>query len=111
MTDDEIRKIVSETIDELLTVDIEPSDDDDFNYLCMSAKLKTHYHNKPDEDIIRALNEIKNDPYYHIIPEFYDAGHLIQHIAIDRKCDRATIVRNKKRLVLELYELYITYKS
>ncbi len=105
MTKREIKEIVSMTLDELLARDL-IKDDDIFNYQYMSAELKAHYHSKPNKKLAAALTEIRFDPYFYIIPEYYNSGHSLQYIAIDAGRDRSVIVRNKKRLVLELYKLY-----
>ena len=105
MNENEIREIVSMTLDDLLDREL-IKEDDVINYQFMSAKLKEYYRTgKKNKIITAALEKIKDDIYFHIIPEYYQQGHTLIWIAVDTGCDRVTVARNKKRLVLQLYDL------
>lgn len=104
MTEQEIREIVSKTIDDLLDRD-RIKEDCDLNYQYMSKKLKYHYTKRPIGKIQAALDQIKNDPYFRILPDYYKYDHTLLWIAVDIGCDRVTVARNKKRLVLEVYKI------
>lgn len=104
MTEKEIRAIVECTVDDLLNRDM-LKEDGNLNYQFMSAKLEEYFRNPRSERIRNALDCIRSDPYYKIIPEYYKFHRTLTWIAVDRKCDRVTIARNKKRLVLELYKM------
>ena len=105
MTEQEIKDIVTMTLDELLDRGL-ISKDSSVNYAFMGNKLKEYYKTgQKNENITDALEKIKDDPYFHILPEYYGLDHTLIHIAVDAGCDRKTIVNNKKRLGLELYRL------
>lgn len=72
------------------------------------ARLFAYYKNDmQDEEITKALLRLQNDRYIDIIPLFYYAQNSIEHIASLYDVDTSTIVRNKKRLCLEISK-YIT---
>lgn len=77
-------------------------------YAEAQARLFAYYQNDlQDEEITKALLRLKNDRYIDIIPLFYYAQNSIEHIASLYDVDTSTIVRNKKRLCLEISK-YIT---
>lgn len=49
-----------------------------------------------------ALDEIKNDPYYDIIPMFYFENETRECIALTLETTVRTVARNKRRLVDDL---------
>lgn len=51
------------------------------------------------KEVDRALNEIKNDYYYTIIPKFFFDKKTVERIAEEMGCDTVTIYRNKSRLL------------
>ena len=70
------------------------------------SKLKAYYLNdKDDENITKALDAIKDDVYFDIIPLYYLSNQTIEHIASMYNVDTSTITRNKKRLCMEIYKL------
>lgn len=107
MTEQEIKNIVSRTIDDLLDRD-RIKEDSDLNYQYMSARLRRHYRIRDDRKIGEGLKKLENDPYFRILPEYYREEHTLIWIAVDIGCDRVTVARNKKRLVLELYNICCT---
>lgn len=52
--------------------------------------------------INKGMATLKNDPYYCILEMRYFEGRTQEDIAVELKCDQATISRNRSRLVKEL---------
>jgi DNA-directed RNA polymerase specialized sigma24 family protein len=52
--------------------------------------------------IDKSMAALKSDPYYRILEMRYFEGRTQEDIAIEFKCERTTISRNKTRLVKEL---------
>lgn len=71
----------------------------------VSSRLKNYYKGADDPKLKAALEELKEDDYFDIIPLYYFSGNTLEHIAVGYDCDVSTITRNKKRLCFELYEL------
>lgn len=104
MTEQEVKDVVTKTINELLDQG-RILEDDNLVYQYTSVRLSRHYHNRQDRAVTEALEKLKDDPYFRVIPDYYDKLHTLQWIAVDIGCDRVTVVRNKKRLVLKLYTM------
>ena len=83
-------------------------DMDDVKYADISYMLTDYYQNgQAVPKITRALNTIISDPYFSIIPLYYGAGVKIDEVARRMNKDTSTIVRNKKRLCLQIYTLLL----
>lgn len=81
---------------------------DDAKYADISYMLQDYYQNgQAVPKIEAALERVKHDEYFDIIPLYYGDGLNIADIAKVRGCDVSTIVRNKKRLCLQIYTLLI----
>ena len=52
--------------------------------------------------IDRCMESLKHDPYYKVLEMRYFEGRTQEDIALEFKCNQATIARNKSRLVKEL---------
>lgn len=104
MTEQEIKQIVEMTVDNLIERKV-IREESNLSYQFMGMKISNHFTNKNNEKIEKALDEIKEDPYKKIIPMYYQDKKSIINIAMELNCDRATISRNKKRLVLKLYRI------
>ena len=52
--------------------------------------------------IDNSMAALSKDPYYNILPMRYFEGRTQEDIAVELKCDQATISRNRSRLVKEL---------
>ena len=77
---------------------------DEMKYADISYMLTDYYQNGQNvPKIERALNGIKGDDYYEIIPYYYGDGMKIENIAKVLGVDTSTIVRNKKRLCMTIY--------
>lgn len=105
MTEEEIKQIVCATVDELQRRKL-LTEETDLSYRFMGSMLKQFYKNGHNaEKINEALKCLERDPYINIIPLYYRDNKTITAISICESCDRATVTRNKKRLVLELYNI------
>ena len=58
-----------------------------------------------DPKVKNALDQIADDRFYTIIPDYYGNGYTLEELAARLQCDISTITRNKKRLCVEIYEL------
>lgn len=98
---DVIKEIVILTVKELKKQGL-LNNYDDVAYSEVSRALKSHYiDNNPD--IAAAIDVLRLDPYIDIIPLYYESECTIERIAEILDCDVSTVVRNKKRLCLEIY--------
>lgn len=72
----------------------------------MGKRLYSYYKNgEKDRKIKRALEDFKDDLYINVIPLYYKDGYTIENIADMMNIDTSTVVRNKKRLCLSIYNL------
>lgn len=102
MSEDEIRTIVRVTIEELKRSGIlKPYNET--AYAEASEMLRAYFSGDSDERIETALKHLERDPYYKILPLYYDYGYTIEKIAEHFEVEVSTIVRNKKRLCLAIY--------
>lgn len=70
-----------------------------------SEILESYFWSKDkDEEVRKALEELRRDEYYDIIPMYYGDHFTIDYIAGKLNASVSTITRNKKRLCLKLYE-------
>ena len=101
MTDESIRKIVKETISELKRQGLIREDP-----TAEVAQILSDYYQEGliDSQITEVLNQLHGDPYYKIIPLYYDYGETWERIAEHFGVERSTIFRNKKRLYLLIYK-------
>ena len=76
----------------------------DVVYNDISAILFDYYEQgKKDTKITYAILGKRFDPYFSIISDYYEEGLTMEAIAERLGVDVSTVVRNKKRLCLELY--------
>ena len=103
MTPEQIREVVRITIDELTKrklLDIE-------NYQTVLRAVEVNlykYFETNDNSLTHVLNLLSDDPYIDIIYLQYRDGKTLEWIAEYFNKDVSTIKRNKKRLVLNIYE-------
>lgn len=102
MNKDEVQEIVKETVKELRR---EGLIHDEFKQIARSTgqKLKDYYTGKPDERLAEALDRLRNDMYFDIIPMYYHNRYTLENISERLYTDISTVSRNKKRLLIELY--------
>jgi DNA-directed RNA polymerase specialized sigma24 family protein len=74
-------------------------------YTDASEVLSSYFKNgKTDVQITYAIQTQRFDPYFRIISLYYEQGNTIEQIAEDLGVDTSTVMRNKKRLCLAIYE-------
>lgn len=74
--------------------------------LQVSGILNLYFRNgEKDNSITQVLTYLKDDDYYDIIADYYKDNLTVEQIAENRDQDRATISRNKKRLLIIIYYL------
>ena len=106
MTPEQIREIVKITIEELTDKKLLKSD----NYTVILKKVELaldHFFNNVGnaKKVGYALNQLSDDPYIDIIFLQYRDDKTLEWIAEYYDKDISTIKRNKKRLILSIYEL------
>ena len=103
MKSEEIRRVVSEVLDELIKRDmLRPSDK--IAYSNVSDRLYDFYEaGAKDYDVQTALKELESDPYYMLIPLYFSELKTIDQLAEIFGVEVSTITRNKKRLCLAIY--------
>lgn len=98
-----IREIVRETIEELKRGGMLKSGNE-LAYAEISAVLNTYYNDgATDCRVKNALKQFEKDPYFKIIPLYFDYNCTIENIAERLEVEVSTITRNKKRLCLLIY--------
>lgn len=102
MDEQTIRDIVRATISELRKSGMLKSHDE-IAYSEMSSKLRLYYKSDRPKNLVAALKEIESDPYFEIIPLYYQRGFSHEKIAEILGVETSTVTRNKKRLCLMLY--------
>lgn len=105
LTKIEVKEIVIETVKELRNSGLLRRQDD-VAYAETAARLFQYYleplHDRPMAD---ALQEVRQDYYFGILPEYYGKRTTIEVIAEEYGCEISTVTRNKKRLCLRLYQI------
>ena len=102
---DDIKTIVQEVIRELMKEGLLVRSED-VAYRDISTSLYRYFDRwnpSQDESIRIALESVRTDMYFEIIPMYYQEGLTIEQIAEHLNVDTSTVVRNKKRLCLEVY--------
>lgn len=98
-----IKKIVMETVQEIKKQKM-LTDWKTTAYKDMSERLFKFYRSKEnnDQELKKAIMGITYDPYFKIITLFYRDELTIEYIAREMNVEDSTVVRNKKRLALQL---------
>jgi len=79
-------------------------DSDNVAYSDASAILSSYYKtDKKDTSIAYAIQGQRFDPYFKIITLYFQENKTIEAIADELNVDVSTVVRNKKRLCLAIY--------
>ena len=104
MTEQEIRKVVEITIDEYkkkgLIIDNESA-----AYSDACELLQSYFDgDKKDTRITYAVQAVRFDPYFRVLQLYFEEHEKIEMIARKLGVDTSTVVRNKKRLCLEIYK-------
>lgn len=107
MIDKEIQKIIELTVKKSIAEFKKNGllkDTENVAYSDASAILSSYYKtDKKDASITYAIQGIRFDPYARIIPMYYEQGKTLETIAEELGVDVSTVVRNKKRLCLAIY--------
>ena len=103
MTPEEIRQVVRITLEEL---DQRKGNYDVAN-IKIGGELRAFFNGELscNGNVFHALQHIQDDPYIDIIYSHYRDGLTLEAIADLLGKDVSTIKRNKKRLILKIYEL------
>ena len=104
MTETEIKKIVNVTVNQLLK-DNMLKYSDSVIYDKMSESLRGYYSEGSNELLRLALDIVRTDPYYELLELYYRDNMTLEQIAEARYLDISTVVRNKKRLCIKLFEI------
>lgn len=106
MTVDEIKKIVSLTVDEMIQRQLLYTNRDYRHILkVVDAKLYTFFSHKGKcPEIGTILRSLSNDPYIDVIFFQYRDRLTMEEIAEEFGKDVSTIKRNKKRIVTAIYK-------
>lgn len=107
MTDEEIKSFIElaiqKTIKEYKRNGL-LKDSDAAVYADASDMLFNYYKNgKIDVPITYAIQGKRFDPYFRIIQLYFEEKKTVEKIAQELAVDVSTVVRNKKRLCLEIY--------
>lgn len=77
---------------------------DNAAYDDISAILKSYYDGgETDATIGYAVQGLRFDPYYRIIPMYFKDRKKVEVIAESLGVDVSTVIRNKKRLCLQIF--------
>ena len=102
----EIQEIIDLTIKNLRKHNM-LKDSSDLIYKETGNELFRYFRGVDDVRIRDALSELKNDQYIDVIYMYYRDNIKTEAIAEDLAVDFSTVMRNKKRLVLEIYKRII----
>lgn len=98
-----IKQIVIQTIQELKRSGMLKSVDE-LAYSDISSVLAAYYDGgEQDAEVRAAVERLRGDTYYKILPLYFGYKYTIEQIAEEFGVEVSTIVRNKKRLCLQVY--------
>lgn len=101
--DAKIEFIVNKTVEELQKRGMLKSSDV-IQYADASQIISDYYKNGASENSLTyAIQTQRFDPYFNVIPLYFRDGKTLEYIAEKLGVDVSTIVRNKKRLCLAIY--------
>ena len=107
MTDEEVKDYINLTIKKTISEYKKNGllkESNNAAYEDASEILLSYYRNGMQEtNITYAIQGIRFDPYFRIIPMYFGEGRTIESIAEDLGVDVSTVMRNKKRLCLLIY--------
>ena len=108
VTDEEIKAYIDEAIERSIKAYKKNGllkDEAVAAYTDASEVLRSYFRNgKTDVQITYAIQTQRFDPYFRIISLYYEQGKTIEQVAEDLGVDTSTVMRNKKRLCLAIYE-------
>lgn len=107
MPEEELKRIIELTIQKSIDAYKKSGllrDSDDVAYSEVSQILTDYYTHEPkDTSVAYAIQSQRFDPYFKIIPMYFYDRKPINTIAEELDVDVSTVVRNKKRLCLAIY--------
>lgn len=108
MTDNEIKQYIdyaiNKSISEFKKCGI-LKESESASYSDATEIIANYYKNgKKETNITYAIQGQRFDPYFKIIERYFEDGRTIESIAEEMGVDVSTVVRNKKRLCLQIYK-------
>ena len=107
MTDEEIKKYIDIAIKRSIHEYKKSGllkQSDNAVYTDISQLLNSYFQGGEREaSITYAIQGLRFDPYFRIIPLYYREGKRVEDIAEELGVDISTVVRNKKRLCVAIY--------
>lgn len=108
MTDAQIAGIIEQTVKKSV-IEYKKAgllkDANEAAYNDVSEILSTYYRGgKKDSQVTYAIQAQRFDPYFQILPMYFGDKLTLELIADEYNVEVSTIVRNKKRLCLAIYE-------
>ena len=98
-----IRQMVEQCVREYIQRN--PDDASAVIYNDVSELLFDYYkYGEKDVAVGYAIHAQRSDLYFRIIPMYYKDNQTLEYIAMVMGVDISTIVRNKKRLCMEIYK-------
>lgn len=106
MTPEEVKGVVSITLDELIARKLINPEKYQYMLQIVDKQLYSFFSNKGDGTNIKyALRQVSDDPYIDIIYLQYRDRKTQECIAEYMDKDVRTVKRNKKRLIIQIYNL------
>lgn len=106
MTQDQVREVVKITIDELTKRKLLQIESYQTILRAVEVNLYRYFDSRGEgTNTSYALHVLSDDPYIDIIYLQYRDGKTLEWIAEVLNKDVSTVKRNKKRLILSIYEL------
>lgn len=106
MTPEEIKEVVSVTLDELIARKLINTEKYQYILQAVDKQLYTFFSNKGGSSNVRyALHQLSDDPYIDVIYLQYRDRKTLERIAEYMEKDVRTVKRNKKRLIIQIYNL------
>lgn len=107
MAEEEIRQLIEQTVRQSVLEFKRAGllkDPDNAAYTDASEMLSRYYNSdKTDSALTYAIQRLRFDPYFKIIPMFFEQKKTVEDIAEELGVDMRTVYRNKKRLCVAIY--------
>lgn len=92
------REVARETVAELKRQNLLKDD----SYFQAKEMIIDYYAGVGSEEVGKAINSLSKDRFFKILPGTFRDGYTQEQLAVVFDCETSTIVRNKKRLCLEV---------
>lgn len=100
-----IKEVVRQTVEELIQKRLINKNVYPYILEVVNKRLYPYFRTGKDDAIKRALIQLSDDPYIDVIYLHYRDMQTIERIAEYMDKDSSTIKRNKKRLIMKIFEL------